>query len=156
MKVSKLIQIIVMLLLCLAVAAFAADNKANDKPESTDPHDHGTWKEKRFVATPGPDGVQRVEIVGGGYYYDPNYIIVKVNRPVEIKYKKVEGYVPHNLIVKAPEAGIDLNIDLKDEPQTVRFTPTKAGKFPMYCDKSFLWFKTHRERGMEGIIEVIE
>jgi plastocyanin len=156
MKLSRGLHIVLLLLLCGAVAAFAADDKAKVKPESADSRDHGTWKEKRFVATPAADGVQRFEIVGGGYYYDPNYIVVKVNIPVEMKYRKAEGYVPHNLIVKAPEAGIDINVDLKETPQTVRFTPTKVGKFPMYCDKSLLWFKTHREKGMEGLIEVVK
>lgn len=119
-------------------------------------HDHGTWKEKRFVATLDADGVQRAEMVGGDYYYDPNYIVVKVNKPVELKVKKAAGYVPHNLIAKAPEAGIDFKIDLKGDPQTVKFTPKKTGKYPIYCDKSLLFFKTHREKGMEGMIEVIE
>lgn len=119
-------------------------------------HDHGTWKEKRFVATLDADGVQRAEMVGGDYFYDPNYIVVKVNKPVELKVRKAAGYVPHNLIAKAPEAGIDFKIDLKGDPQTVKFTPKKTGKYPIYCDKSLLFFKTHREKGMEGMIEVIE
>jgi hypothetical protein len=38
----------------------------------------------------------------------------------------------------------------------VKFVPTKTGKYPMYCDKSLLWFKTHREKGMEGVIEVVD
>lgn len=119
-------------------------------------HDHGTWKEKRFIATLGADGVQRAEMVGGDYFYDPNYIIVKVNKPVELKVKKAAGYIPHNLIAKSPEAGIEFNINLKGDPLTVKFTPKKTGKFPIYCDKSLLFFKTHREKGMEGMIEVIE
>lgn len=110
----------------------------------------------RAVATLGPDGVQRLEITGGEYYYEPNYLVVKVNTPVELKVKKAGGYIPHNLIAKAPEAGIDFKIDLKNDFQTIKFTPTKTGKFPMYCDKSLLWFANHREKGMEGMIEVVE
>ncbi len=119
-------------------------------------HEHAMAKEKRVIATMDADGVQRVEVIGGDYYFDPNYIIVKVNKPVELKVKKAEGYVPHNMIVKSPEAGIDFTIDLKKEVLPVKFTPTKVGKYPIYCDKSLLWFKTHRERGMEGMIEVVE
>jgi plastocyanin len=129
---------------------------AADTKEAADTHDHGTWKEKRFVASVDADGVQRAEMVGGDYFYDPNYIIVKVNKPVELKVKKAPGYVPHNLVAKSPEAGIAFNIDLKGDPLTVKFTPTKVGKYPIYCDKSLLWFKTHREKGMEGMIEVVE
>lgn len=110
----------------------------------------------RAVAAVGADGVQRLELSGGEYYFDPNYLVLKVNTPVELKIKKVGGYIPHNLIAKAPEAGIDFKIDMKNDFQTIKFTPTKIGKFPMYCDKSLLWFANHREKGMEGMIEVVE
>ena len=114
-------------------------------------------KEKRFVATVGPDGVQHVEIVGGEYYFDPNYIVVKVNVPVEFAVKKAKGYIQHDIVVKAPEAGIDFKIELSDkEAKTVKFTPTKVGKYEMECDKRFLFFKSHKERGMDGFIEVVQ
>lgn len=145
MKLAHLLPAALLLLLCSAAGAAGAEG-----------HDHGTWKEKRMVATTGADGIQRLEIVGGEYFYDPNYLIVKVNRPVEMKFKKAPGYVPHNLVVNAPEAGIDIRVDMKGDPQTVKFTPKKVGKYPIYCDKSLLWFKTHREKGMEGLIEVVE
>lgn len=113
-------------------------------------------KEKRVVATVGSDGIQRVEIVGGEYYFEPNLIVVKVNQPVELRIKKTPGYVPHNIIVKAPEAGIDFKVDMSKEARAITFTPTKTGRYPMYCDTRFLWFKTHQAKGMEGIIEVVE
>lgn len=113
-------------------------------------------KEKIAVATLGSDGVQRVEIVGGEYYFEPNHIVVTVNKPVELRVKKASKYVPHNIIVKAPEAGIDFKIDMKGDFLPIRFTPTKTGKYPMYCDTSFLWFENHKAKGMEGLIEVVE
>lgn len=134
-------------------AAPAAGNPAAERGDPKAP----AGKEKRVVATVSLDGVQRVEIKGGEYYYDPNYIVLKVNVPVELTMKKDKGYVPHDIMVKAPEAGIDFKIDMKsDNPPVVKFTPTKVGKYPMYCDKQLLWFKSHRERGMEGMIEVVE
>ncbi|MDD2582330.1 MAG: cupredoxin domain-containing protein [Desulfuromonadaceae bacterium] len=156
MKNSKYyLGIIVILSLC-GFTVYAADMKYNTGLESDKAHDHGTWKEKRFVATVDADGVQRVEMVGGNYFYDPNHIVVKVNKPVQLKVRKAAGYIPHDLVAKSPEAGIDFKLELKGNPQTVTFTPTKTGKYPIYCDKSLLWFKTHRERGMEGVIEVVE
>ena len=149
MKSSK--YYLVMILLAFGTFPTYAADKEGDQS-----HKHGTWQEKRFVTSVDADGVQRVEMVGGEYFYDPNYIVVKVNKPVELKVKKVVGYVPHNLIAKAPEAGIDFNIDLKSEVLTIKFTPIKVGKYPIYCDKSLLWFKNHREKGMEGLIEVVE
>lgn len=119
--------------------------------------EHAKGKEKRVVAAIGADGVQRVEVAGGEYFYDPNYIVVKVNVPVELKVKKTSGYVPHDIVVKAPEAGIDFKTDFGGkEPAVIKFTPTRVGKYLMYCDKKLLFFKSHRDRGMEGMIEVVE
>jgi plastocyanin len=126
---------------------------AEAKPDAKD--DHAMGKEKRVVVSVGADGVQRVEITGGDYYFNPNYIIVKVNVPVEFVVKKEPGYVPHDMVVKAPEAGINFVVDLKKEAQTVKFTPTKTGKYEIFCDKKLLFFKSHKDRGMHGMIEVV-
>lgn len=109
---------------------------------------------KKATAAVGPDGIQRIAVVGGSYFYDPNYIIVKVNMPVEMKVRKESGMAPHNLVIKAPEAGIAIAVEMSTEAKTVTFTPTKVGTYPVYCDKSFLFFATHREKGMEGVLEV--
>jgi len=37
----------------------------------------------------------------------------------------------------------------------MNLTPTAAGAFPIYCKNTLLFFKGHRERGMEGILEVV-
>jgi plastocyanin domain-containing protein len=102
------------------------------------------------------DGVQRVEIVGGGYFYKPDYIMVKVNVPVEFKVRKEGGIVPHDLVIDAPDAGIMVRESLSGEPKVIRFTPTKVGKYPFYCSKKPPFFKSHREKGMEGVLEVVE
>ncbi len=117
---------------------------------------HARTEEKKVVAPVGADGVQRVEVVGGSYFFDPNYVIVKVNVPVEMKIRKESGMVPHNFVLKAPEAGMDVTVDLGKEPQTIRFTPTKVGEYPFYCDKKLLFFESHREKGMKGILKVEE
>jgi len=174
MKYAKYLVSIMAMLLPFSISVLAQEVKQEAKPEAAaqavtteatptaevkqaaEPqHEHAMGKEKRVVATVNADGVQRVEITGGEYYFDPNYIVVKVNVPAEFVVKKEPGFVPHDLVVKAPEAGIDFAIDLKKEPQTIKFTPTKTGKFEMVCDKRFLFFKSHKDRGMEGVIEVV-
>ncbi len=112
-------------------------------------------KEKVFRATVDSDGVQRVEMVGGSYFFTPNHLIVRVGVPVELKVRKESGFVPHNIVVKAPEAGIDFDESLDTEAKTIRFTPKKTGTYPLYCSKRFLFFESHREKGMEGVIEVV-
>lgn len=100
-------------------------------------------------------GVQQVEIVGSEYSFDPNVIIVKLNIPVELRARKEGGFVPHDLVVSAPEAGMDFSLDLKSDWQVVTFTPTRVGTYQMECQKRLLWFKSHKDRGMKGVIEVV-
>ncbi len=110
----------------------------------------------KFVAVVGADGVQKVEITGGSYYFNPNDIVVKVNVPVELVVKK-EGSTPHSIFLKAPEAGIDFDVTLGNEPKTIKFTPTKVGTYPFWCTKRApLSSKSHKDRGMTGVIEVVD
>ena len=102
------------------------------------------------------DGVQRVEILGSDYFFKPAHIIVKVNLPVELNVRK-DGYIiPHNIVIEAPEAGIKVNESLSRDPKAITFTPTKAGRYPMFCDKKPPFMSSHREKGMEGMLEVVE
>ena len=51
--------------------------------------------------------VCNAEVIGGEYYFDPNYIVVKVNKPVELMVKRASGYISHNMEVKSPEFARD-------------------------------------------------
>lgn len=111
---------------------------------------------KKVVAAVGADGVQRVEMQAGGYYFDPNHITVKKDVPVELVVKRESGMTPHDIVLKAPEAGIDFSVDLSTEPKVIKFTPTKAGTYEFICEKRFLFFKSHKDRGMHGVLVVVE
>ncbi len=116
------------------------------------------WSEETkdvYKATIDGSGVQKVEIIAGSYFFKPNHVAVKVNVPVEIAIKKEPGVAPHDMVLHAPEAGVDFKMELSTEPKVIKFTPTKVGKYPFYCDHRFL-FWTHRARGMEGVLEVVE
>ena len=106
-------------------------------------------------ATMGQDGVQRISVVGGSYFFKPSHVTVKVNVPVEMEVSKEWGIVPHDIIAKSPEAGIEFQEDLSSTPKVIKFTPTKVGTYPLYCDKKAPFSKSHREKGMEGVIEVV-
>jgi plastocyanin domain-containing protein len=108
------------------------------------------------VARVESDGVQRIAIVGGEYFFKPKRIVVKANVPVEFLVSKEPGMVPHTLVINAPEAGIMLDVELGPEAKPVRFTPTAPGMFPYYCKNRLFFFKSHREHGMEGLLEVRE
>lgn len=109
-----------------------------------------------FRAVPDDDGVQRIEIIGDEYSFDPNHIIVKVNVEVELKVRKKSFLVPHNIIIDEPDAGIVFKESFGTSPMVIRFTPQKTGIFAFYCDKKLLFFKSHREKGMEGVLEVTD
>lgn len=111
-------------------------------------------EKKEFTAKTDPDGVQRVEILAGSYFFDPNYIIVKVNVPVELKIRKEPGIIPHDIVLKAPEAGIDFRQALKETPEIINFTPMKTGTYPFACEKKLLFFESHKDKGMTGTLEV--
>jgi len=112
-------------------------------------------EESRKVAAIGQDGVQRVEMVGGSYHFDPNHLVVKVDVPVEITIHKEKGFVPHDIAMDAPEAGMEFKVDLKTTPTVIRFTPTKTGTFPFACTKKLLFLKSHEDHGMKGLVEVV-
>lgn len=109
-----------------------------------------------YKAEIGSDGVQKVQIMATSYSFEPKHIIVKANVPVEISAKKEAGIVPHNITLNAPEAGINFSESLSTEPVTIKFSPTKAGTYTFFCNKKAPFSKSHREKGMEGILEVRE
>ena len=135
MKYQKLLFVIAAVMLALCISASAQE------PTTVVPVDK--------------DGVQRVDIVGGSYFFKPKHIVVKVNIPVELKVSKESGLAPHNIVAKSPEAGIEFQESMSSTPKTIKFTPTKVGKYPIYCTKKAPFSKTHREKGMEGLIEVV-
>ena len=111
-------------------------------------------EEKAFIVPIDADGVQRLVVVGGSYYYEPNHIIVKRGIPVEMSITKEPGIAPHDIVMKVPEAGIVFSEAMTKGNKVIQFTPNKIGKFQFYCSERFLFFKSHRAHGMEGILEV--
>jgi plastocyanin domain-containing protein len=109
-----------------------------------------------FKATLDSDGIQKVKILAGSYFFNPDYVIVKINIPVELTVSKEPGITSHAFVIKEPDAGIDIDESLSTEPKTIKFTPGKIGKYQFYCSKKLLFLKSHREQGMEGVIEVVE
>jgi plastocyanin domain-containing protein len=114
-----------------------------------------TAEPQAVIVPPGPDGVQRVEIAVDSYSFAPNRLIVKENIPVELILKSASWIVPHNFVLKSPEAGLDIEQEIPaGETISVRFTPTGIGAFRFACTKRLLFFQSHEERGMTGTLEV--
>ena len=102
-----------------------------------------------------PDGIQRGDITLDSYSYTPDHVIVRAGRPVELTLTSKTWLTPHNFVMKESAADIMVDKDVSaGENVTVRFTPQKPGIYSFYCDKKLLFFKSHREKGMEGLLEV--
>jgi plastocyanin len=112
-------------------------------------------EQKPAVIKADQDGVQRVRMVAGSYFFKPSHIIVKVNAPVELVVSREPGVAPHDLVIQAQDAGIAVQEDLATDPKKIAFTPRKVGKYAFYCSKKPPLLASHRERGMEGVLEVV-
>lgn len=101
------------------------------------------------------DGVQRMTIAVDSYTYEPNHLQIEVGKPVELILRSATIITPHNFVVKEPTAGLMVDEDIPAGKEAViRFTALKPGVFPFYCDKKLLFFKSHRDKGMEGLLDV--
>lgn len=104
-----------------------------------------------FVVPVGVDGVQRATIVLDSYSYTPDHLVVEAGKPVELTLTSVTTITPHNFIIRELSVEQDLSAG---KTVVVRFTPTHTGVFPIYCDKRLWPMPSHRDKGMEGRIEV--
>jgi len=96
-----------------------------------------------------------IEVSLDSYSITPDHIVVKVNEPVTLEVTNKATLIPHDLIIKAPEADIDVEVDLRaGKSGEVTFTPTRTGTYEMLCDKKLLFFKSHKDKGMHGMLVV--
>ncbi len=104
-----------------------------------------------FVVPMASDGVQRATITLDSYSYTPNHLVVEAGKPVELTLTSVTTITPHNFIIKELSVEQDLSAG---KTVVLKFTPTQPGLFPIYCDKRLWPMPSHRDKGMEGRIEV--
>lgn len=105
--------------------------------------------------TQAADPVRTVTITMGDYQYMPETIRVRAGETVKLSFTNTDGITPHNFILKHKNYGLDVDLDVgAGETRSVEITPTTPGRYTYYCDKQLLFFKSHRERGMEGTLIV--
>jgi len=98
---------------------------------------------------------QVIQIRLESYAIKPDTIMVKVGEPVTLRVKNEATFIPHNLVIKSPDAGADVKIDLAaGKSGELSFTPTKTGRYEMFCDKAPPIGKSHKEKGMHGTLLV--
>lgn len=108
-----------------------------------------------FVVPIAADGVQRAKVILDSYSYQPGHLVVEAGKPVELTLTSVTTLVPHNFIIKDPAGSLMVEHDVgAGKTAIVTFTPTRPGTFPIYCDKRLWPLPSHRDKGMEGKLEV--
>ena len=133
------------LALCMVLAAAAPLPAEEAPPAPAAP----------VTAEAGADGVQRATITLDSYSYTPAHLIVQAGKPVELTLTSVTTIVPHNFILKDPTVGLNVEKDVSaGKTDKVTFTPTQAGTVTFYCDRRLWPMPSHREKGMEGRLEV--
>ena len=101
------------------------------------------------------DGVQRATVTLDSYSYTPNHLIVEAGKPVELTLTSVTTFTPHNFIIKDPAGSLSVEQEVSaGKTVTITFTPPQPGTFPIYCDKRLWPLPSHRDKGMEGKLEV--
>lgn len=101
------------------------------------------------------DGVQRARVTLDSYSYSPNHLIVEAGKPVELTLTSVTTITPHNFIIKDPAGNLFVEQEVSaGKTVTITFTPIQPGTFPIYCDKRLWPMPSHRDKGMEGTLEV--
>ena len=108
-----------------------------------------------FVVPVTSDGVQRATVILDSYSYQPSHIIVEAGKPVELTLTSVTTITPHNFIIKGLAPGLSVEQDVgAGKTVIVKFTPPQPGLFTIYCDKRLWPLPSHRDKGMEGKLEV--
>jgi heme/copper-type cytochrome/quinol oxidase subunit 2 len=126
--------------LALAAIAYAAEPASMGPP---------------FTVPTDADGVQRTTVVLDSYSYQPGHLIVEKGKPVELTLKSVTTLTPHNFIIKDPAGSLSVEQDVSaGKTALLKFTPMQSGTFPIYCDKRLWPLPSHRDKGMEGKLEV--
>jgi len=108
-----------------------------------------------FTVPTDSDGVQRTTVILDSYSYEPAHLVVEKGKPVELTLKSVTTLIPHNFIVKDPAGSLSVEQDVSAGKSAIlKFTPVQSGTFPIYCDKRLWPLPSHRDKGMEGQLEV--
>src|SRR5687767_948142 len=89
--------------------------------QSAGERSHAQEQMQALVVKVDQDGVQRAGVIAGSYFFKPSHLIVKVNVPVELVARREPGVAPHDLVIRAPDAGINVEQDLATEPKRIAF-----------------------------------
>jgi len=127
------------------IAALVAVGQAADGSEQGPP----------IVVPISPDGVQRAKVILDSYSYSPNHLVVESGKEVELTLTSITMITPHNFIIRDSAGSLSVEQDVgAGKTVMTKFVPTQPGLFPFFCDKRLWPMPSHRDKGMEGLLEV--
>lgn len=92
----------------------------------------------------------------GDYRFTPAELQLRVGEPAVLELVNSDRLTPHNFTLKDAAAGFDISIDVgAGDSQRVMLTPVTPGRYLFYCNKKLPFLKSHRARGMEGVLLVV-
>ena len=101
------------------------------------------------------EGIQRIEVKLGDYKFEPRQIQLKADQRVLLQLVNIDRVVPHNFTLALPDENATVDVDVAaGETIEVELGPLNAGRYPFYCGKKMIFMKSHREKGMEGVMIV--
>lgn len=103
---------------------------------------------------PDAGGVQRIALTGGSYFFRPERILAHAGSPIELAVKMEPGLAPHRFVLENRAGKVFADVELSEKARHVRLD-LPAGEYLFHCPTRLLMFKSHRERGMEGRLEVL-
>jgi cytochrome c oxidase subunit 2 len=97
---------------------------------------------------PEPSAVHRIELLASRYVFEPSLIEVRVGETVEIVARSKD--TDHGLAIEA--FGVKLRIPKGGAPVSVRFVPSRAGRYPFACSE----YCGSGHKRMKGVLVVDE
>ncbi len=108
---------------------------------------HPTWLSPVMAsAAQDGQGVQRIDMDLGDYQFHPKTVSIAAGTSAELILTNRDLITPHNFIVEAPEAGMEVNLDVSaGESATIVLRPTRSGIYTFLRQAASVFRKPPRE-----------
>jgi plastocyanin len=101
------------------------------------------------------DAMPVIDLELGDYRFLPREIHLNANQSAILRLVNTDSVTPHNFIMETGHGSPVVEVDLLGgESVEVKLPHLPAGRYTFYCSNKLLFMKSHREKGMEGILIV--
>lgn len=101
------------------------------------------------------DATPVIDLELGDYRFLPQEIQLSANQSAILRLVNTDSVTPHNFTMEVGSNSPAVEVELLGgESAEVKLPPLPAGRYTFYCSNKLLFMKSHREKGMEGILIV--